>query len=143
LGSYYIKTFTFSGSNDGETWTQLGGTYTAASSTAAQWYTIDIDNTDSYLYYQIDTLTTYSSSVYVYEFELYEDVPTGNETKFTVSFDEPDMHPEGTIRRVIRPATGIEHYVSVNTKIDLLSGNYNGIAYSSGILSLAINKEVE
>lgn len=144
LGSYYIKTFTFSGSNDGETWTQLGGEYTAASSTTAQWYTFDIDNTDPYLYYQIDTLTAYSSSrIYIYELELYEDVPVGNETKFSVSFDEYDFVPNGSLSRVTRNVAKLERYISVDTKIDLSRGTYSGIEHSAGVLTLAVQEEVE
>lgn len=142
LGSYYVKTFTFSGSNDGIEWTQIGGEYTAASSTTSQWYTVDVENDTEYLYYRIDTLTTYSSTVYIYELELYEDAPVGNETKFTVSFDEYDYVPGGSLSRVTRPVTGIHHYISVDTKLDLSSGSYRGITYSSGSLSLAIDEEV-
>lgn len=144
LGSYYIKTFTLSGSNDGATWTQLGGEYTAASSTTAQWYTFEIENTDAYLYYRIDTLTTYTNSrVYIYELELYENIPIGNETKFTVSFDEYDMVPEGSLFRTTRHVTGMGCYCSSDTEIDFSSGSYNGIACERGIISLAIDEGVE
>lgn len=109
LSSYYIKTFTFSGSNDGLTWVQLGGEYTAASSTTAQWYTFTIENPESYLYYRIDTLTAYSTSrIYLYELDLYEDTPVGNETKFTVSFDEYNYVPGGTSSRKTRAVTSLE-----------------------------------
>lgn len=109
LGSYYIKTFTFSGSDDGSTWTQLGGEYTAASSTTSQWYTFEVDNETSYLYYRIDTLTTYNTSrVYLYELQLYEDSPVGNETKFTVSFDEYNYVPGGSLSRKTRGVSSIE-----------------------------------
>ena len=140
LGSYYIKTFTLSGSNDGTTWTQLGGEYAAANITTAQWYTFEIENSDAYLYYRVDTLTTYSSTVYLYELELYEDVPTGNETKFTVSFDEYSRVPEGSISRVTRAVVGMDKYISINTKLDLSSGRYSGITCSSGLLSLALDE---
>lgn len=133
LGSYYIKTFTFSGSNDGETWTQIGGEYTAASSSTAQWYTIDIGNADAYLYYRIDTLTTYSSRVYVYELEVFETVAAGNEMKFSVSFDEYDYVPGGSLSRVTRPVTGIEHYISANVDVDLENGVYEGLIFDRGL----------
>ena len=139
LGSYYVKTFTFSGSNDGTIWTQIGGEYTAANSTTAQWYTFEIENTDAYLYYRIDTLTAYSSSVYIYELELYETVAIGNETKFTVSFDEYDYVPDGSISRTTRPVIGIEHYISANTDVDLERGVYEGLMFDNGLCL----KEVE
>ena len=135
LGSYYIKSFTFSGSNDGETWTPIGGEYTAASSTTAQWYTFDIENDNAYLYYQIDTLTAYNSSrIYIYELELYEDVPVGNETKFSVSFDEYEYTPGGSLSRVARPVTGIEYFFTLNENIDLSAGSFeNTVHLDSGI----------
>lgn len=139
LGSYYVKTFTFSGSNDGETWTQLGGEYTAASSSTAQWYAFDIDNADAYLYYRIDTLTTYGSRVYIYELELYETVAVGNETKFTVLFDEYNYVPGGSISRTTRPVTGIEHYISADADVNLEHGVYEGLTFDKGLCL----KEVE
>ena len=103
LGSYYIKTFTLSGSNDGTTWTQLGSEYTAASSTTAQWYTFEIENSDAYLYYRIDTLTAYNSSrIYLYELELYEDAPIGNESKFAATFQQYSYVPGGGLSSVTR-----------------------------------------
>lgn len=142
LGSYYVKTFAISGSNDGETWTRLGDVYTAASSSAAQWYTFDIDNGDAYLYYRIDTLTTYSSTVYIYELELYEDAPVGNETKFTVSFDEYDRVPGGVTSRVTRPVVRIEHFCSLNTAVDLSVGSFERTEHSGAGISLTM-KEAE
>lgn len=141
LGEYYIKTFTFSGSNDGGTWTQIGGVYTAANTSTPQWYTFDIPNAEAYLFYRIDTLTAYSSSaIFVYELELYEEVPTGNETKFTISFDEYNMVPGGSLSRVTRPSTRIEKYVSVDVIVVTSSGSYSGITDDSGVLMLAMDE---
>lgn len=134
LGSYYIKTFTFSGSNDGNEWTQIGGEYTAASSTSKKWYEFDIDNSNQYLYYRINTVTTYSTSYfYLYELELYETVAIGNHDKFTISFDEYDMVPEGLLSRGTRSATGIEHYCSFDKDLDLERGVYDGIVFNEGL----------
>lgn len=134
LGSYYIKTFTFSGSNDGNEWTQIGGEYTAASSSSSKWYEFDIDNSTPYLYYRINTVTTYSTSYfYLYELELYETVAIGNHDKFTISFNEYDMVPEGSLSRGTRSATGIEHYCSVDTDLDLERGVYDGIVFDEGL----------
>lgn len=143
LSSYYIKTFTFSGSNDGVTWTQLGGEYTAASSTTAQWYTFEIENTDAYLYYRVDTLTAYSTTrIYLYELELYEDASTGNETKFTISFDEYDYVPGGSTSKVTRAVKSIESYCSLNAVVDLSNGTFEKTEYSDSGISLTM-KEVE
>jgi hypothetical protein len=139
LGSYYIKTFTFSGSNDGSTWTQLGGEYTAASSSTAQWYTFEIDNKVPYLYYRMDTLTTYSSRVYLYELELYEDAPVGNETKFTISFDAYNYVPGGELSRVVREASSIEVVDAHTIVLNFAPGNTNSIQRAVGDIAVAYN----
>lgn len=138
LSSYYIKTFTFSGSNDGEAWVQLGGTYTAASSTTAQWYTFAIENQEAYLYYRIDTLTAYSTSrVYLYELELYEDTGVGNETRFSVSFDEYSYVPGGVIARVTRPVTGLEILDSNTLLLCFNPGTPYSIQRAAGDITVA------
>lgn len=138
LSSYYIKTFTFSGSNDGETWVQLGGTYTAASSTTAQWYTFAIENSESYLYYKIDTLTAYSTSrVYLYELDLYEDTPVGNETKFAVSFDEYSYVPGGTISRKTQAVTSLELADTRTLILNFDAGCTNSIQRAIGDITVA------
>lgn len=143
LGSYYIKTFTFSGSNDGNEWIQIGGEYTAANTTSAKWYEFDIDNSNSYLYYRIETLATYTTSYfYLYELELYETVPSGNETKFTVSFDEYDMVPGGSVSKVTRPVVGIEHFFTLNDDVDLSNGSFENTEYSGSGICLS-KKEAE
>ena len=145
MGSYYIKTFTMSGSNDGETWTQLGGEYTAASSTTSKWYDIPIENDESYLYYRIDTLTTYSSTVYLYEVELCETVPIGNETKIVVTGQTYEYVPNGKLESASRTVVAVSEdpdddaiihlkFADGNTKsLKNTVGNVT-IAYSGGTL---------
>lgn len=138
LSSYYIKTFTFSASNDGETWVQLGGTYTAASSTTAQWYTFAIENSDAYLYYRVDTLTAYSTSrIYIYELDLYEDAPVGNETKFTVSFDQYNFVPGGSLSKVTRAITKIEQVDDYTILLYFNLGNTKSIQRAVGDITVA------
>lgn len=138
LSSYYIKTFTFSGSKDGETWVQLGGEYTAASSTTAQWYTFAIENSESHLYYRIDTLTAYSTSrIYLYELDLYEDTPVGNETKFTVSFDEYNYVPGGTSSRKTRAVTSLEVADPQTLILNFGPGCTNSIQRAAGDITVA------
>lgn len=138
LSSYYIKTFTFSGSNDGVTWVQLGGEYTAASSTTAQWYTFIIENADAYLYYRVDTLTAYNTSrIYLYELDLYEDAPVGNETKFTVSFDEYSYVPGGTVSRKTREVTSLELVDSRTLILNFNAGCTNSIQRAVGDITVA------
>ena len=137
LGSYYIKTFTVSGSNDGSTWTQLGGEHAAASSTTAQWYTFTIENTENYLHYRVDILTAYSSRIYLYEIQLYEDAPVGNEAKFTVSFDEYDFVPAGTTHRETRVASAIEVVDTQTIVLIFDSGCTRSIQRASGDITVS------
>lgn len=108
MGSYYIKTFTVSGSNDGTTWTQIGGTYTGASSTTAKWYEFTLDNKTEYLYYRIDTLTTYSSTVYLYEVQFQETVPVGNESKISIVGQTYNYVPGGVLQASTKAPRAVE-----------------------------------
>lgn len=141
LGSFYIKTFTFSGSNDGKTWTQLGGTYTVASSGSMQWYEFEIENTDAYLHYRIDTVTAYSPYlVYVYEMELLEAVPIGNEEKFTVTVPVYDMVPGGSIEDVTVPVESVSRDDDLGEDVLLLnfaSGNLECIRNAASPITVA------
>lgn len=66
----------------------------------------------------------------------------GNESKFTVSFDEYNYVPEGKTSHTEREVTLIKPFMSVDTVLDLSSGIYNGIECFSGSLGLAIDKGV-
>lgn len=146
MGSYYIKTFTVSGSNDGVTWTQIGGIYTGASSTTAKWYDIDIENEESYLYYRIDTLTTYNSTrIHLYEVELQETVTVGNETKVTVTGKTYKYVPGGELEDAPRTVVAVSTISEVvtdpedNTVVYLrfAEGNVNSIRNMVGNISVA------
>lgn len=137
LGSYYVSSFRFYGSNDAVTWTQIGGNYSAASDTTLRWYSYDVNNDASYLYYRIETLSGYNSSrVYIYEIELYEKIPAGNEKKFLISFDEYDFVPDGSTHRETRNVIAIEQYPRVNTEIDLSVGTMTNVELDKGKLTL-------
>lgn len=141
LGSYYINTFTFSGSHDGVTWEQIGGTYTAASSTTKQWYEFEFGNGTAYSHYRIDTISTYSSSrVYVYELELMESVPVGNESKFTVTVPVYDRVPDGTIYNMVVPVESVSQDESLGDKVLILNfpaGNMESIRNAAGPITVA------
>lgn len=108
MGSYYIKTFTISGSNDGSTWTQIGEIYTGASSTTAQWYDFTLDNKTEYLYYRIDTLTAYSTRIYLYEVQFQETVPVGNESKISVIGQTYNYVPGGALQASTKAPRAVE-----------------------------------
>lgn len=137
LGDYYIKTFTLSASKDGNDWVQLGGTYTAANSTSRKWYEYPLENTEEYVYYRIDTLTAQSSMIYLYELELCEDVPVGNESKFTVSFQQYNYVPGGTLSKVTRAVTSIEVVDNYTIILNFNSGCTNSIQRAAGDITVA------
>lgn len=91
--SYYPLTFTVSGSNDGTVWTQLGGTFAGTSTTG--WQEFTFINSTGYKYYRISTLTASSSRIYISEVQLL--IEYGNEKAFTVSGQQYDMQPVGTL----------------------------------------------
>ena len=141
LGSYYINTFIFSGSHDGVTWEQIGGTYTAANTTTQQWYEFEFGNGTAYSHYRIDTISTYSSSrVYVYELELMESVPVGNESKFTVTVPVYDRVPDGTIYNMVVPVESVSQDDSLGDKVLILNfpaGNMESIRNAAGPITVA------
>lgn len=94
--SYYPITFTISGSNDDSVWTQLGDTFTGTSTTG--WQEFTFANTTAYLYYRIDILTASSSRIYISELELQS--AYGNERAFTVTGQEYNYVPNGTLETV-------------------------------------------
>lgn len=94
--TYYPLTFTISGSNDGSTWTQLGGTFTGTSTTG--WQEFTFTNTTEYKYYKIDTLTANSSRLYISEVQLL--IGYGNEAAFTVTGQEYNFVPDGELQTV-------------------------------------------
>lgn len=115
-----IRSFTLFGSDDGETFTQIGGTYNvSSSSTGAGWYEYDIENSTAYHYYKIATYSYYVDVLYLYEIEYYHLVPTGNETKFTVSFPEYTFVPGGTLKTVQREVTSVGTYTALNLDVDI------------------------
>ena len=115
-----IRRFTLYGSDDGETFTQIGGTYeVSSSSTGAGWYEYDIENSTAYHYYKIATYSYYVNELYLYEIEYYHLVPTGNETKFTVSFPEYTFVPGGTLKTVQREVTSVGTYTALNLDVDI------------------------
>ena len=139
MGDYYIKTFTVSGSNDGETWIQLGGEYTAASSSTSKWYDISIENTESYLYYRIDTLTTYSSRIYLYEVELCETVPIGNETRISVTGQTYEYVPDGELESASYTVLAVSEDPNDNAVIRLKfdTGNIKSLKNTVGNVAIA------
>lgn len=142
MGSNYIGSFTISGSNDDSAWTQIGETFTGASSSTSQWYSYAVENDVKYLYYRLDTLSTYSSTVYLYEWELYETQAVGNEAKFLISFDRYDYVPGGSIVGATRTVKSVEANNSFFKKLNLDEFEFTNCDVIKGKISLARREEV-
>ena len=140
--SNYINSFTVSGSNDGENFTQIGETYQFNVSEAG-WYETMISNDTAYLYYRVDTLSGPSSSIYLYELELCEEIPLGNESKFTVTFQEYNFVPGGTLQSAEREVASVSGYVNIDRLLDLSSGTLTDLTYDGGSLTLEVIEEEE
>lgn len=105
--SYYPLTFIISGSNDGTTWTQFGGTFTGTGVTG--WQEFTFTNSTGYKNYRINTLTASSSRLYISELQLL--IEYGNEKAFTVSGHQYDMQPDGTLIEGSYQVEGVSAYL--------------------------------
>lgn len=65
------------------------------------------------------------------------DVTAGNEDKFTVSFDEYDYVPGGTLSRVVRTIASIEVVDSQTIVLNFDSGCTNSIQRAAGDITVA------
>lgn len=130
--NYYPKTFTVSGSNDGQTWVLLSDVLTGTSTIG--WQAFTFTNDTPYLQYRIDILTANSSQIRISEIELY--LNYGNEEAFTVIVPEYDFVPGGSIEYHNKEVDSIENKTGYSNLVDLSDGDLNGIAVNQGVLTL-------
>lgn len=136
--SYSIKTFNFYGSDNASTWTQIGGTYTVGTPVSGSWYEFELENDSEYLYYRLETLTASSSRrIYVYEMQLYEVVPAGNEKGFVIAFDEYDFVPNGSLVRSTRKPTSMEIVDEYTIALIFDSGVTNSFRRAVGSITVS------
>lgn len=138
LGSYYIKTFTISAQTESGEWEQIGGEFTAASSTTGKWYEFEFENPNSYTAYRINTLTAYSTSrIYVYEVELIETVPSGNADALLVTIPEWDYVPGGTLAPAARAVAELEQTQPDTLLLKFPAGNQTSLQNAAGDITVA------
>ena len=133
--TYYPKTFTVSGSNDGANWVQLGDTFTGTSATG--WQEFAFTNTTAYIYYKIDILTANSSQLYISEVELLLDY--GNEAALTITGKEYNMQPGGTLDDGSYKVQEIKEFKAIDKMLDLSGGTMTNVEYTNGVLSLEVD----
>lgn len=137
MASYYVKTFTISGSNDGVEYTQIGGVLTGASSSTGQWYEYILDNAIEYSYYRINTLTAYSSRVYLYEVEMYRYGPIGNEEYFTITGNEYDFVPNGTLSQKQYQVVSVSSHPTESNSLLLEIDDFSRFCSVAGDITIA------
>lgn len=131
--TYYPKTFTVSGSNDGQNWVLLSDVLTGTSTIG--WQAFTFTNDTAYLQYRVNILTAgHSYYIYIAEIELY--LNYGNEEAFTVIVPEYDFVPGGSIEHNKRIVESIENKTGYSNLVDLSDGDLNGIAVNRGVLTL-------
>lgn len=133
--TYWPKTFTVSGSNDGVNWAQLSDVLTGVGTVG--WQTFYFPNEIAYRYYQINILTGNSSyRLYIAEVELYFDY--GNESAFIITVPEYDAVPGGTIEYNRKRVDRIENKTGYTATVDLSDGELDGLQDDNGVLSLEV-----
>lgn len=128
----YPKTFTVSGSNDGQNWVLLSDILTGTSTVG--WQSFTFTNDTPYLQYRIDILTANSSQIKISEIELY--LNYGNEEAFTVIVPEYDFVPGGSIEYSNKEVDSIENKTGYSTLMDLSEGIFDGVESNFGVLTL-------
>ena len=85
--SYYAKTWTLSGSNDGSTFTDIAS---GACTSTTGWQEFSVSNSTAYLFYKWTCNTGNSSYLYTYEIELWETVSyvKADGKYIAITFDE-------------------------------------------------------
>lgn len=137
MGSAYISQFNLFGSNDGVIWDQIGATYIGASSTTSMWYDYELPNTVPYLYYRIDTVTSQTSYIYLFEVEFYYTGMIGNEKYFTVTGLEFNYVPGGVTSTVTYKVRNVEPYQGIQLVANLSNADLVNLSLSLGVLTLA------
>ena len=81
-----IRAYNLQGSNNGIDFVEL---WTGENANATQWNEYTFTNTTAYKYYRWNITSRWSTNIYVYELELYADIPVGQERAFTITSEEP------------------------------------------------------
>lgn len=138
MSSYYAKTLSFYGSEDGSNWVDLTGVLDGSTGTS-KWYEFDVPNQTAYKYYRVNTLTGSSTTqIYIYEVELCESVPVGNEKYFTVTVPKLDYSTgvEQTVDSV-KTVESVKAFCTVGDILDLSTGVYDSLISTDNVLAFA------
>jgi hypothetical protein len=87
VSTYAPNAFNLVGSNDGTNWSSALVNSTSANSSG--WKVFDFVNTTAYRYYRWNITSKHSTYLYIYDIELFANLPKGNEQAFTVTAQEP------------------------------------------------------
>lgn len=138
-GSYRIREFTLSGSNDGESWDDL---LTEENANSTGWREWGFENTTAYRYYRWTVATRWSTRIYMYEIELWGPFPIGNNRAFTVTGLEknPLFYGEPALREY--HVAAVERYPGTDDTILLTFDEANRFNDVEGDITVAYNQSL-
>lgn len=137
MSSYYAKTLSLYASSDNSNWVDLTGTLDGSSGMTG-WYEFSVPNETAYKYYRVNTHTGYSTTrIYIYEVDLCESVPVGNEKYFTVSVPVLNYDNGEQIIDTTKTVDSVKAFSVVGDLLDLASGGYQNIISTDNVLAFA------
>jgi hypothetical protein len=86
-GTNRIRAYNLQGSNNLTDWTEL---WTGENPNLTQWNEYTFTNTTAYKYFRWNVTSRWSTNIYIYELELFANLPVGNERAFTITATEPE-----------------------------------------------------
>lgn len=131
-GSYYPTAFSIAGSNDGSNFTTLG---TFSGTGTVGWQAFTFENTMSYLYYRITTTAVMNGYSFIYELQFLD--PVGNEKAFTVSGNEYNYVPEGTLSAKTYTVLGVSAHPTETNSILLSIADFSKFENVYGDLTIS------
>ncbi len=135
--SYYPVVFSFEASPDGETYETLG-TFTGTSTIG--WQEFVVENEDDYPYYRITITQLASSRLYLYEIQFR--CAVGNEGAFTVSGQEYNYEPGGTLTNMTYAVASVTAYPADDHAILLKMHPLQRFARVEGALTVSYDADI-
>lgn len=138
MSSYYALTLSLYGGDDGQNWVGIGGVQEGSTGTSG-WYEFTAPNDKAYKYYRLNTLTAYSTTrINIYEVELCETAPVGNEKYFSVTV--PKLDYSTGLKQIVDSVKAVEsvkEFCTVGDILDLSSGMYQSLMSYDNVLKFA------
>lgn len=140
--SYRIRAYKLEASNDLSNWTEL---WSGENANATGWNEYTFVNTTAYKYYRWTVTSLWTAGrIYVYELELYADIPIGNEQAFTVTAQEPQWvefpsEELGSLTNSTIQIKSVEAYPSTPNQIILNTYELTRFNNVEGLITVSYN----